>query len=327
MTSSHVSVVVPTHRRPKLLERCLRAILAQRLAPGDFEVLVVDDGRDGATRSLVRQLRAEAPGGPVLRYLRPSAGRGPAVARNAGWREARAPIVAFTDDDTVPEPDWLAEGLASLARHGADAVAGGIVVPRAPVAPTDHARMTIALETAEFVTANAFVRRSALASVGGFDERFGRPWREDTDLQFSLLEAGGRIVRAPAARVEHPVRPERWGVSLRQQKNAFYEALLYKKHPQLYRHRVLPGRPLDFYGVVACTLLAAIAAALGQAALACTFLVGGLLLVGAFVARRLRGADHRPSHVAEMVVTSLAIPFLSCYWRLRGALHFRVWYW
>lgn len=327
MTAPRVSVVVPTHRRPKLLQRCVRAILAQRDVSGGIEVVVVDDGHDAATRELVRRLRLEVPTGLALRYLRPTRGCGPAVARNTGWRAARAPVIAFTDDDTVPAPDWLAEGLASLERHGADAVAGRVAVPRAPVPPTDHARMTIGLETAEFVTANAFVRRAALDDVGGFDERFGRAWREDTDLQFSLIEAGRRIVRAPTARVEHPVRPERWGISLRQQKNAFYEALLYKKHRQLYRHRVKPARPLDFYAVVVCTLAGALAAALGVAALAWTCAALALLLVGAFVRRRLRGTDRRPGHVAEMVVTSLAIPFLSCYWRLRGALHFRVWYW
>lgn len=322
-----VSVVVPTCGRPDLLERCLRALLEQDLAPATHEVIVVDDAHDDATRQRVRALAERAPASVALRYLRPVCGRGPAVARNAGWRDARADVVAFTDDDTVPDRRWLAEGLASLERHGADAVAGRVVVPRPPVPPTDHARMTIGLETAEFVTANAFVRRRCLEAIGGFDERFRRAWREDTDLQFSLLEAGCRIVPAPKARVAHPVRAERWGVSLRQQKNAFYEALLYKKHPALYRRRVQPARPLDFYAVVAGTGVAVLAALLGATALAWTGLALAGLAVGAFARRRLRGTDRAPAHVAEMVVTSLAIPFLSCYWRLRGALHFRVWYW
>jgi GT2 family glycosyltransferase len=54
------------------------------------------------------------------------------------------------------------------------------------------------------------VRRSALIEVGGFDERFKRAWREDSDLQFALLDKG-RIARCEEAVVEHPVRAEAWG--------------------------------------------------------------------------------------------------------------------
>ena len=56
----------------------------------------------------------------------------------------------------------------------------------------------------------------------------------------------------------HPVRPERWGVSLRQQKNVFYDALLYKKHPRLYRERILRAPPWDYYAVVALSIAAAV---------------------------------------------------------------------
>ena len=46
---------------------------------------------------------------PALRYLRPAEGRGPAAARNCGWHAARGALIAFTDDDTVPDRDWLAQ--------------------------------------------------------------------------------------------------------------------------------------------------------------------------------------------------------------------------
>ena len=61
----------------------------------------------------------------------------------------------------------------------------------------------------------------------------------------------------------HPVRNERWGVCLRQQRNAFYDALLYKKHPQLYRERIRRSPPWNYYAIVALTLLGA-AACLGR---------------------------------------------------------------
>lgn len=321
-----VSVVIPTYRRPELLQRCVAALQAQRFDDHAFEIIVVDDGRDDATRDAVADMAR--PEGPAVHYLRAASGRGPAVARNAGWRAARAPLVAFTDDDTVPDPGWLAAGVAALqAQPGWAGLAGRVVVPlaRGPAArPTDHERMTQGLEAAEFVTANAFVRRSALERIGGFDERFARAWREDSDLQFRLIDQAGPVGRCEAAVVCHPVRAERWGVCLRQQRNTFFDALLYKKHPRLYRQRIRPVPPWDYYVIVALVLAAPLLAAIGRAVPAAAALLLAGLLVAGLALRRLRHTDRSPRHVAEMLATSALIPFLSVYWRLRGALRFRV---
>ena len=318
-----VSVVIPTYRRPDLLRRCLDAVLAQRLPPEAFEVVVADDGHDEATRELVQRMAAAAP--VTLRYLRPSRGRGPAVARNAGWRAAASPLIAFTDDDTVPDPGWLAAGLAAM---GADptlsAVCGRVRVPALDEPPTDHEQMTRGLERAEFVTANAFVRRDALCRIDGFDERFLRAWREDSDLQFRLAHEVGPVGRAPLAEVLHPVRPERWGVSLRQQRNAFFDALLYKKHPRLYRERIRPVPPWDYYAMVLFASAAPVALLAGQALVAGALAAAWAVLVLRLAARRLAATAHTPAHVGEMLLTSALIPFLSVYWRLRGAWRFRV---
>ncbi|MFO1338479.1 MAG: glycosyltransferase [Burkholderiaceae bacterium] len=320
-----VCVVVPTFRRPGLLERCLRALQRQTLAPQRFEVVVVDDGLDDETRRRALALAAECPGGPAIRYLRPGASRGPATARNCGWRATAAPVVAFTDDDTLPQPDWLREGLAALDRHPDWVAAAGCVqVPRDGAGrPTDHELMTLGLERAAFVTANAFVRRDALLRIGGFDERFRRAWREDSDLQFRLLDVGA-LGQARRAVVQHPARPERWGVSLRQQRNVFFDALLYRKHPRRYRRSIRPTPPWRYYAVVALAAAAAGLALASQPAAAAVALAAAVLLVLGLAARRLRRTSLAPGHVLEMLATSALIPFLSVYWRLRGAWHFRV---
>lgn len=321
-----LSVVIPTFHRPALLARCLQALASQTLAKDVFEVLVVDDGRSDGTRALVVREMARHPPG-FLRYLRPTRGQGPAAARNRGWRAARAEVVAFTDDDTLPAPDWLAQGWGAMQDQGWRAMAGRVVVPwsagRSGGPPTDHERMTQGLERAEFVTANAFVRRSVLGAMNGFDERFTRAWREDTDLQFRLEIAGLRVGRCETATVLHPVRREPWGVSLRQQKNVYFDALLYRKHPGRYRRRVRPVPPWDYYVIVGLTGLALAFLVAGAAvpALVCAGLAAVLVL--RIASRRLRLTSHAPAHVAEMVFTSLLIPFLSVYWRLRGAWHFR----
>jgi len=322
-----VSVVIPTFHRLALLQRCLQALLAQRFDPWSYEIVVVDDGADDDVRTAVLAL-ATVVTAPAIRYLRPLAGHGPACARNVGWRQAKAALIAFTDDDTVPDADWLARGVAAMAHHPQWAAAAGQVDVPLPGAakrrPRDHERMVQGLSHAEFVTANAFVRRRALARVGGFDERFERAWREDSDLQFRLLQKVGPIGRCSDARVQHPVRPAPWGVCLQQQRNTYFDALLYKKHPRLYRLRIRSTPPWDYYLVVLLTLLAPALWLAGAPAASGFALASALVLVLRFAGERLRETDHSWRHVGEMLATSALIPFLSVYWRLRGALRFRV---
>ena len=317
-----VSVVMPTCGRQRLLRRCLAALTHQSLPADAYEIVVVDDGRSEATERAVAVFAARK-GVPRIVYLRPPEGaRGPAAARNAGWRAAHAPLIAFTDDDTVPARDWLERGIASLP-DWASAAAGRVRVPL-PATPTDWQRSSAGLDGAEFVTANCFVRRAALVVIGGFDERFVRPWREDSDLYFALLEKGYRVVAAPAAVVSHPVRAAGWGVSMKVQRNMLFDALLYKKHRALYRSKIAERPPVRYYAVVAL-LLAAFAFALGGYWETSTFAFAGWLAWTLwFTATRLQGTRHEFYYIAEMLVTSAAIPVLAVFWRLTGALRYRV---
>ncbi len=315
-----VSVVVPTYNRPDLLDRCLGALIVQEFDAREYEIIVADDAGSEATRRLVEDWSDRAD--VSIRYEAPTTAHGPAAARNAGWRAAGGRIIAFTDDDCVPDPGWLAEGVEAI-EAGAEAVSGRVIVPL-PERPTDYERDAAGLQRAEFVTANCLVRRDVLETVGGFDERYAAAWREDSDLQFSLLERGYRVVRAPRAVVVHPVRPASWGVSLKQQRKSQFNALLYKKFPDRYRRAIQGGPPWAYYATVG-----AIAAAGGSIALGRPFIALGAAAVWAaltarFCARRLRGASTAPGHVLEMAVTSALIPPLSVFWRLRGAFRFRV---
>src|SRR5690606_30010330 len=141
----------------------------------------------------------------------------------------------------------------------------------------DYERDAKGLESAEFVTANCFCPRLVLEQLGGFDERFRRAWREDADLYFRLLERQGRVVHAPDAVVTHPIRPASWGVSLSQQSKILFDALLYKKHPQLYRQKIRATPRWDYYLIVA-SLLTAVGALLAGHSVAA--LASGALWLG-----------------------------------------------
>ena len=319
-----VSIVVPTRGRPELLNRCLASLVLQSFDSESFEIIIVDDDPGFETESVVTRWSDHTLGtGPQITYIPSPGPHGPAAARNHGWRVARAEIVAFTDDDTIARADWLRNGLQAFDDDEVAAVRGRIVMPLDDI-PTDYEMDAKNLETAEFVTANCFCRRRILEEIGGFDERFRFAWREDSDLHFALLTRNDHIAYEPTAVMTHPIRPAHWGVSLSQVKKVQYDALLYKKHPQLYRQRIRAQPRYDFYITVGA-LLACIVSLLADTMPSA--LVSGLAwlcMTGRFCLQRLRRTSKAPSHVAEMILTSVLIPPLAVFWRAVGAFKFKV---
>ena len=318
-----ISVVLPACGRMDLLDRSLDALMRQRLDPRSYEVIVVDDEPNHNTLHLVAGWRTRTlERGPRIVYVANTGPRGPSAARNRGWRAARADVLAFTTDDAVPGPDWLAQGLAAFD-GGAQVVCGRIETP-VPARPTDRQRSAHAHERADFTSANCFIHKPVLEQQGGFDERFSVQRGSDADLHFRLLEHGVRIVRAPHALAVHPVRPAPWGAGLLQIRHAVYDALLYKKHPALYRERIEARPCWDHYAIVAALLVALLCWALGVHWLALAATLAWLALTVRLFLGRLRGTAHSASHVAEMAITSILLPPLAVFWRLAGAVRYRV---
>ncbi|MGF7214082.1 glycosyltransferase involved in cell wall biosynthesis [Spirosoma lacussanchae] len=323
MSSVRCSVVIPTYQRLPLLNRCLDALSQQTLSTDAFEVIVVDDGNQLAVAEAIMAFCRRT--GIQTHYLGQRTRRGPAAARNRGWLSARAPIVAFTDDDCLPQPDWLSAALAQFDQ-GVTVVTGRLQMPL-PDQPTYHDRTTAFLETAEFITANCFCRKSALDQVGGFEESFAIAWREDSDLQFKLLQAGHVPSPCPEAVVIHPMRPAPWYAPLRDERKNQYDALLFKRHPQLFRQRIPAYRGLvvRYYATVLGGTVGVLGLLLGHTATALAGWGSWLILGGWLVAERWP-AEPTQARIRQTVLTALATPFLSIYWRLYGAIKYRVAY-
>jgi glycosyltransferase involved in cell wall biosynthesis len=318
-----VSVVIPTYNRRKLLKKCLLKLCAQDLAASEYEIVVADDENSLDTKTLLLRLQAEHPGHNFV-YANVESSHGPASARNAGWRKAKGDVIAFTDDDCLPSPDWLSKGLAYLNDH-IDAIWGKVIVPL-PDNPTDFQLNTAGLEKEEFVTANCFCRKSMLEKINGFDERFSRPWREDSDLHFTLLEQGANIRYIPAIVVYHPAREAKFGASIFLQKNNLFEPLLYKKHRELYRKYVHFPVMKIFYGIVIFLVVMVLSLFVKGFSLAAFAFFGWAALTALFIVQRLRRSSRNLRHIAEMIVTSVFIPPLAVYWRMVGAIRYKVFF-
>ncbi|GAB3018046.1 glycosyltransferase family 2 protein [Spirosoma pulveris] len=325
MEQAMVTVIIPTYKRPALLRKCLMSLSQQLLAKETFEVIVVDDGNEAAVAELVETVAEQT--GLTTRYLGQQKRQGPAAARNAGWRSARTPFIAFTDDDCLPQPVWLSTAMVQFQR-GAQVITGRVTMPM-PEQPSHHDKTTALLETAEFVTANLFCRRSVLEQVGGFDERFDIAWREDSDLHFKIIKAGIPIVPCPNAVIVHPIRSAPWYAPLRDERKNRYDALLYKEHPALFRERIPAYKWLviRYYVSVLSLLIGIIGLLVGNSQVVGFGFSLWLLLTLVLINERLDNQPINSTTVKTALLTSLATPFLSVYWRLYGAFSFRVWYW
>ncbi|KQS97474.1 HAD-IIIA family hydrolase [Cellulomonas sp. Leaf395] len=317
------SVVVPTVGRPSL-DVLLTSLVEQDWAAAGTQpsaVIVCDDRPFSATLPLV------LPELPWPSRVVRTGGRGPAAARNAGWRSTTTPWVAFLDDDVVLPARW-APALARDLDAAAPDVAGTqarLHVPLPPGRrPTDWERSTAGLEGARWATADMAFRRSSLEQVRGFDERFPRAYREDADLALRLRQAGWRLVRGTRT-THHPVRPADDRVSVRVQAGAADDALMRALHGPAWRTLAGTGRGRFRWHVatVAAATVGVVAAVAGRPRTTTAALGAWALLTADFAGRRIAPGPRpgEPGAAAEwrrMAWTSAVIPFAAVGHRIRG---------
>jgi glycosyltransferase involved in cell wall biosynthesis len=225
-----IGVVIPTYNRASRLPRLIACLEAQR-GIDSFDVTIVDDASTDDTWTVLRRLAARS--ALDLRCERLDRNRGPAAARNVGWRSTSAPVVAFTDDDCMPQPDWLARLLA--AADTADIVQGRTLPDPDQLARLGPFSRTLDIshDDGYFQTCNIAYRRDVLTDLGGFHEGFRYPAGEDTDLAWRAKESGATSRFDDGAVVHHDVRRSDFRVAIRDSWRWQSTALAASRHPRL----------------------------------------------------------------------------------------------
>lgn len=236
-----VTVAVPSHQRPLRLRWLLNALEEQTLAADRFEVVVVHDSGDDTARLIATHPLTRA---GRLRHVRLPPGTGTASRqRNIAWRAALAPLVAFTDDDCRPAPDWL-ERLLAAARTHPGALVQGRTLPdpyeSAVMAATPNVR-TLHVEppTPYVPTCNVLYPRAVLECTGGFLEAPDLASGEDTDLALRAQAAGAGHAAAPDAVVFHAVQAVTLPGRVRAAGRWADLAYIARAHPHMRRHLAL----------------------------------------------------------------------------------------
>lgn len=290
------SVVISVKNRAVLMWDCLSGLARQSIGRDRFEVVLIDNVSTEDLRAVAT--RAEAELGLTIRYDRMREDHGPAPARNQGVSLATAPIIAFTDSDCRPDPDWLARGLAAFDTPMV-AFCTGPVLPK----PEGKVRVTSKLsfvtrdEHPTFPTANAFYRRDLFTRFGGFD--ISLSYRDpldratecaDTDLAWRLIEAGFDRRFVPAAIMYHELENQGVLLWILEPTRLFVLPALVRRHPIL-RKKLLTAR---YFFYPASWLLYVAAVIVGAAVMTWTWLLALLpvLLLAQGIART-RSANPR----------------------------------
>ena len=210
---ANITVAIPTLDRPVELARCLTALFTGTVLPA--EVLIINQGERDEVEQAIKPFQLTH-ATPISQCSQSP--RGLSAARNLAIERARCHVIAFTDDDCVPAPDWLAHIERTLiSAPCADGMTGSIL-PLGDAAPgyfpiSLRTRRTQVLFQGRTLPwhvgsgGNFAVRQDWLRRVGGYDERLGAgsPGKaaEDTDLFYRLLRAGAMIRYEPDAIIYH----------------------------------------------------------------------------------------------------------------------------
>lgn len=227
-----VSVAVCTHNGASTLRECLEGTL--NLDYPHYEVIVVSDGSTDGSAEIARSYEAV--------HVIETPQRGLAAARNAAAEAAAGEIIAYIDDDAVPDPAWLQNVASAFADDQVAVVGGPNVLPpnsswvaecvaNAPGGPT---HVLVSDREAEHVPGcNMAIRKAALDRIGGFDPQFHAAG-DDVDICWRLLDSGQRIAFSPGAVVLHHRRRTVRAYLGQQRGYGKAEALLERKHPERY---------------------------------------------------------------------------------------------
>lgn len=200
------SIIIPTYNRPQALSQCLTA-LTQLHYPGDrVEIIVVDDGSPTPLEPTINPFRDRL----HLTYVRQN-NAGPGVARNTGAKQAQGEYLVFTDDDCLPDPDWLnifARCLETTPHH----LIGGHTInalTHNPYAATSQAIVDVVYtyyhnqdKPLRFFASNNFaIPKAEFLQLDGFNPQFRTS--EDREFCDRWLLAGYRLTYAPTATIRH----------------------------------------------------------------------------------------------------------------------------
>lgn len=226
-----MSVVIPAYNSNALIVRCLESLEKQTADKSSFEVIVVNDG---STDNTAATLRAYAENSSLHLHVLNLPHSGPAIARNHAVSHAKSEWIAFLDADMIACPTWVNRGLDLITQFPEK---GGFegrteINHKEQVTPFTH--QTSNLNGGRYPTCNLIIRKQLCHFYPGYRI----PFREDTDLAFSVLKSGYEIIFDHELLAFHPPLPASYLRPIRLAMRYYYDGLLERRFPERYKNDV-----------------------------------------------------------------------------------------
>jgi lipopolysaccharide/colanic/teichoic acid biosynthesis glycosyltransferase/glycosyltransferase involved in cell wall biosynthesis len=260
------SVIIAVHNGAATLTRCLDGLARQTVAPGDFEIVVVDDGCTDDTAALAEAWRDGHQQFALQIVRHPCAGL--AAARNYGAQVAQTPLLLFADADCAPAPQWVETFVDAFGDDRVVGAKGTFRTEQAGLVPRfvqaeyeDRYDRMRRLDQIDFIdNYSAAYRRDVFLANGGFDAHFAAC--DDQEFSFRLAEKGYRMIFVPAAVVTHLHDTSLAEYMHRKFAQGFWKAPLTRLHPERMVQDAHTPQVLKLQIVVASVIVALLPLAL-----------------------------------------------------------------
>jgi len=231
MKQPYASIIIPTHNSALTLGQTIQACLAQDYPREKLEIIVVDDGSRDDTKRVVEKF-------PV-RYIYQER-KGPASARNNGWRNSKGEAMCFIDADCIPYRDWVSRLTQHYNQDGVGAVAGSYAIGDSRYLLDKFVHYEIKYRhsmmneyTNSFGTYNVLIKQPVFKELGGFDPCYCNASGEDSDFSYRIIKAGHKIRFEKDALVSHCNILRFLKYLLIQFRHSYWRMKLYKRHSSM----------------------------------------------------------------------------------------------
>ena len=325
-----LSIVIPSYNSAKQLSRCLSALENQSAKKVFFEITVADDGSTDETVEMLENFKTQTELKLQWTTIKNS---GPATARNTGVSISSGPWIGFLDADVIPHHNWVETALEFIRNNpNAGAFEGRTeVTQRGRATPFTH--QTENTRGGRYPTCNLIVRKK----LANFHNAYKIPFREDTDLAFSILESGYPIIFAFELSVEHPPLESSFSRPFFLARRYYYDGLLARRFPKRYQNELdahiilglkIPHLKRKFYAIFMLSQIIFLTGIIAG------FSGSGIILIGvsyftifaATAAGGLRYANLKELSLKDWLLYILQLQFLPWvmgYSLFRGWLDFR----
>ena len=324
------SIVIPAYNSAKLLSRCLEALEKQSAPKTEFEVTVANDGSTDETLEMLSRFKAQTELNLQWTSIPNS---GPGNARNAGVAKSAGSWIGFIDADVIPDFDWVKNAIQLIQQKpDAGAFEGRTEVTQRNLA-TPFTHQTENTDGGRYPTCNFLVRRN----LANFHPAYLIPFREDTDLAFSILASGYSIIFAQELIVEHPPLSSSYSRPLDLARRYYYDGLLARRFPSRYRleldaHQIfgltIPHLKRKLYAIFVLSQIVFLAALLfgfssSEMLLPVSAYIAGLCLTAGASLRYAKLKDLSLQDWLVFVFQLHVLPWVMGYSLLRGWFDFR----